>query len=482
MELKVNILYDIGNETGLEICGFVNIVTLGVCLTNSIFSQIISSELLMSKVTNLMTKNGTLIRQLVKAVEEDPNAYCIHPHELVGTGDLLRHNLIEATKGRECDYRYGLAGEYYLLKHYFQLLSTRQMRINKTHNSKRAFGEMETSCAQNIRKTKLISTRISSLNLILKDLFDSIHFQSTMFDLDIKEMAVYHSEINFLSIEQKMPHPHFHQYSTLSSNLFTFLNEYAYEHLKRRFFYHKSSAPDHIMIDYGMEYLKYELHPKTFGSFYAFLDTYNLARMRGSPFLQYSFDDVMLAYGSVGWMLPKDFSPNFVRQKFVVEFHNYIFDVKSISFILLKHYEISLRMVKQHNFQYYMSNQNKYVGTEFVESPYIKTCYSNLYYMLMDYMVNVTKYSDMDILSNILGNEIMSNLQEICRYEYRYFSSMTSPGDQECHYFTVARRNNKWIIIHDSFISEILDFTLFYKAFKFEHVVSIWLDKVNYKV
>ncbi|KAI3380947.1 hypothetical protein SNEBB_000847 [Seison nebaliae] len=302
---------------------------IGVCFTNSIFSQLISSELLMSKVTNLITKNDDLIKKLVKAVEGDPHAFCIHPHELVETGDLLRHSLIQATKGRQCDYQYGLAGEYYLLKHYYEQLRKRKMLINYNDNIKLPVYRMESHCLVIMGSKKLQQSRTFALKIILRDLFDSqlIHFETMTFGLDDKDIAVYYPTVKLLTIEQKPPPANFYQYSRISSNLFEFLNEDVFKHLKEQLFDNKTSAPDHIVFDYRTNPGKFEIHPATFQNFGSkLLHLYKAARFRQYSRFVNSFQDVNLSYGTAGMKLPKDFSSNFLRQKFVVDLHDYFYE------------------------------------------------------------------------------------------------------------------------------------------------------------
>ncbi|KAI3385395.1 hypothetical protein SNEBB_008489 [Seison nebaliae] len=465
---KRNLLEEMDNKNNIELGGFANSLDLGVCLTNAMLTIIVSSESLMVKIKRMVLEETTIIDEFAAVVQRDPHANCFHSIPLISAGDLLRHNLIKASNGQFCGYRFGLAGTYYLLKQYLRVLKTSVLNINMRDNIRYLYVPTHT-CLNDIQREKLHCHVFDGWQPILTDLFHPLKLTVSNFKLRNKEGegVQYFREIHFLNIgftPQKTDTNAL--YSRLPINLFETINMPIFQKVGGHLM-HNGLIPKHISFNYRLyDYL--EIHPATVREFANILFP---LKDQEEQITDIDFHEITVISQYSSIKLPKDFKEENLRQKLVFGPQStLLYDVQSISFLLLNEREAEMDDIIR-NFQS--------VSSSTIQQDELETCSANIFHMLTEYLTNVLKDQKLLNLADSFKDQIIEHMEYICRFQFETFYKEIEDQNLPCHFLTLARRNNKWIVLNDDFIADIVDWKTFYQIFKYEHVSSIMLDKVG---
>ncbi|KAI3384324.1 hypothetical protein SNEBB_002494 [Seison nebaliae] len=449
------------NPEDLVLQGYNN--PCGVCLTNAVFALIVSSNLLMAEVRTMETKDSEFIRNCMDNFQLDryvQNAQPLLPP--ITAGDLLRDKFIPTSEGRiNVPTVFGLAGEYYLLKGYLQRIClNRRDRLIPP-------GNRVESCYDEIQREKVATYPYQAWEPILKDLFHPRQFTQEEFRFNERQKATYFNQIDFLSLFWLEDHESILNYNRLPLDFLHMMN-HPITHQLRNYMGENNLVPKHIAVNSETLPTK-ELHPLTYQNFFECLEQLN-----NNPHhaIQLVCPDLEIVYDRRGEKLPLNFNQANLEQSFIYEDRELVYKVTGITFVTLDVEENLINvdlMLKRHRL--------RVINFDNAE---IRQCEANMFNNLMDYLTIVRQRLDLVALAQRLENDLRDFMQNICFYQQENFPIPIGRGRIACHFFTVTRKNNKWIILNDDFVTDIKDEELFWSAFKFEHVVSILLEKTSH--
>ncbi|KAI3383566.1 hypothetical protein SNEBB_001231 [Seison nebaliae] len=446
----------------LLVHGFNNPDECGVCLTNSVFALIMSSELLMAQVRAIQTANKPYVKKFMKIVKKDPFLEKKSPlFPLITQGDLLRDKLLRTSKGKVThNTQFGFAGDYYLLKSYLDALY--QNRRDKPMCP----GNKVQSCYAAIRGQKVNGFPYEAWGTILEDLFNPTKLTKKTFEFEQFKMATYYKEINFLSLFWMEGNPQRHTYKRLPQNLLYMMNDQISQELTFHLENNKF-VPKHIALNFRPYDVK-ELHPHTFRNFFKCLDQ---LKQDFQYVDRFECDELTVLYDHGGEKLPLNFSQVNFQQSFMYEGQKMDYKITGVAFASLYATEnfVDFNDIIEH---YAPRPPN-------ISNDDLLACEKDMLKLLMDYIIHVNQRSDLVELLERLKDDLMFYMRNICYYKFDQFHKPFPMEGEPCHFITAIRRNDKWIILNDDFIIDIEDEELFWSAFKFEHVVSILLDKTD---
>ncbi|KAI3378592.1 hypothetical protein SNEBB_002627 [Seison nebaliae] len=442
--------------------GFNNPLKCGVCLTNAIFALIVSSELLMAQVRTKETAKKSFITKFMKNVKQDPFLEKKPPVlPLITQGDLLRDKLLRTSKGKTThSATFGFAGEYYLLKSYLETIC-----LNKREKPIPPGNKIE-SCYIEIRDRKTSSYPYEAWELILNDLFYPSQLTKKNFEFQHFKEGTYYIDINFLSLFWMDDNQSILKYKRLPPNLLYMLNDPISRQLTN-YMEHLNLVPKHIALNFEIDNPK-ELHPLTFKNFFQCLDKLKGGLNKVDRFV---CDDLTVVYDNRGQKLPLNFNQANFGHSFMFKGKEIFYKITGITFVSL--YVGGNHLKIQRISRYYASQNPNATNNDLIE------CETNMFFYLMEYITTVRRRYDLSTLALRLEHDLKSFMRKICYYQYEIFKIPYAEDEQSCHFFTVTRRNKKWIILNDDSIINIEDEEFFWSAFKFEHVASILLVKTD---
>ncbi|KAI3384325.1 hypothetical protein SNEBB_002495 [Seison nebaliae] len=397
-------------------------------------------------------------------VQRDP--YIEHRRPLlplITAGDLLRDKFMTTKESRFSQPTiFGFAGEYYLLKSYLETVCLNQ-RTRPIPP-----GDIVDSCCHEIREQKVIGFPYEAWERILKDLFHPRQLTNEIFQFQEFENleATYFNEINFLSIFWLEDDESILNYNRLRQDFLHMMDRPVTQQL-RNYMEENNLVPNHIAVNSQVLYTK-ELHPLTYQNFFECLEQLNGNSRHVNRFV---CPDQKIVYDRRGEKLPLNFNQANLEHSFEYEDREIFYKVTGITFVSLG-VEYNIENVN------FILTRNRLRLINF-DNAEIRQCEANMFNNLMDYLTIVRRRLDLVALAQRLENDLRDFMQNICFYQQESFRTPFEDHDVSCHYFTVTRKNNKWIILNDDIVIDIEDEQVFWSVFKFEHVVSILLDKIE---
>ncbi|KAI3388207.1 hypothetical protein SNEBB_006107 [Seison nebaliae] len=449
------------NPEDVVLQGCNNPTRCGVCLPNAVFALIISSNLLMAEIRNMETKDSVFIRNFMHNVKRDPYIENRRPLlPLITAGDLLRDKFM-TTKERRFSppTTFGFAGEYYLLKSYLETvcLNRRSRPIPS--------GDIVESCCHEIREQKVMGFPYKAWERILKDLFHPRQSTEEIFKFQGLE-ATYYNEIDFLSIFWLEDHESILNYNRLPLNFLHMMDRSVTQQL-RNYMENNNLEPKHIAIN-SETLLTKELHPLTYQNFFECLEQLNGNTRQVNRFF---CENLEIVYDRRGEKLPLNFNQTNLEHIFHYEARELLYRVTGITFVSIDVEENRVNvdlMLGRHRL--------RVINLDKAE---IRQCEANMFSNLMDYLTIVKRRLDLVALARTLENDLRDFMQNICFYQHENFPIPFDPSMVPCHFFSVTRKDNHWIILNDDIVINIEDEQVFWSVFKFEHVVSILLERTE---
>ncbi|KAI3388210.1 hypothetical protein SNEBB_006110 [Seison nebaliae] len=441
--------------------GYNNPNQCGICLTNAVFALIVSSELLMAEVKNMTNRDSEFIQRFMDDLKFDPYMEFLEPQKPVITpGDLLRTKFIPTSEGRFSeDTLYGLAGDYYLLRSYLQ-----RMWVDWCDRPEPSEFIVE-ACYNEIQQQKAKYSQSEVWGLILRDLFHQKQLTEQHFALDVDKTAIYFNEINFLELYWTEAHVSLLDYKRLDRNFLNMMNLPVTQPLTN-YIEQNNLIPKHISISFDT-FLTKEIHPLTYKLFYECLEQLN---NRPGYVHEFVCPGLEIVFDKRSEKLPLNFNRDDLRHNFKYKNGHLVYKVTGISFL-------SLSVEENHENVDLILKNNMDRNINWLD-PEIRRCEANMFTNFMDYITNVKQRLDLAAFAQGMQQSLRLFLRNICAYQKETFA-IPGPGtSRPCHYFSITRKNNKWIILNDDIVVDIGDDHSFWSVFKFEHVAGILLERV----
>ncbi|KAI3384323.1 hypothetical protein SNEBB_002493, partial [Seison nebaliae] len=450
------------NPEDVVLQGYNNPDRCGVCLTNAIFALIVSSDLLMAEVRNIQTKDPLFISNFMVNVKRDPYLEDIQPLlPLITAGDLLRNKFIPTSEGKINQLSiFGFAGEYFLLKSYLRTIC-----LNHRDKPIPPGNRLE-SCYDEIQQKKIVGYPYVAWRPILRDLFYPKQLTEIEFRFNKYQGATYFNEINFLSLIWVDDNESILKYKRLGRNFLYMINHPVNQRLKNYMEYN-NLVPKHIALS-STSFPSRELHPFTYKIFFECLEK---LKDNSTHVDRFVCPDLTIFYDFRGEKLPLNFNQANLEHSFMYRNRNLFYKVTGFTFLSLD--------VEENGIKFDVISRRHWYRDININSDEIIECETNMFLTLIEYITTVKQRLDLAAVAQQMENDLKYFMRNICFYQQETFRGPYALQVLPCHYLTVTRKNNKWIILNDDIVIHIEDEQLLWYAFKFEHVVSILLEKTE---
>ncbi|KAI3389839.1 hypothetical protein SNEBB_002980 [Seison nebaliae] len=359
---------------------FRNLAVLGLCASNSLFGQIVSSAHILNEINRYPIDDTKGINAFKSYMENDPLA--IHrpiPVKLYHVGQLMRHNIRKASMGQNDQSLYGTVGEYYLSRFFYERIQKPPMQNIYTKyytNSK----VRQDHCLEAIRQSKFRLSRYDMFATVLFDMFQETKMNWMIVPLDINHiqrtdimgaviMNLYHDASEIRPISMK-----------------------------------------NLMKDVFLSVLRN--------------DNVDLADM----------DNTNIIFGNASPKIPKNLADGVLTHSLKINGQNYDYKIRSISFILEEEYSMTVANIRNlpRSHSSIPENQDR-----------IKHCEDeniNVFAKYYDMMVGLyslqteSRQTIRDLMKMICTKFTTNNI----------IPFLNVKSINNCHYFTIMKKIDKW--------------------------------------
>ncbi|KAI3385096.1 hypothetical protein SNEBB_009222 [Seison nebaliae] len=248
--------------------GFLNPDKLGVCLTNTLLSLLLSSATLMNEVRENISKAKCDLLEYVEQVTNDPLVK--QPtRKHFSSGDYLRQSLVDAQEGKLSTSVHGVTGLYMLIKNYEK---TRNLKKENKIYSRKLFCppsiSKEDLCTIIIREDRPSGPSYIRWSNLLNDVLDHKNEETENYKYKDDWMFSWRSSIKFLNVQielSKFANVPFWKHVHLQKNPFELLRQDSFEKFNKIYTNDIKIKPQYFLLHLEST-SNPEIHPSTYQS------------------------------------------------------------------------------------------------------------------------------------------------------------------------------------------------------------------------
>ncbi|KAI3379310.1 hypothetical protein SNEBB_003009 [Seison nebaliae] len=430
-----------------KLVGFYNDLNLGVCITNSLLSIILSSDYLMHRIHEDM-KHNFYNESYVAEIRKNPCTSTCVPRGSISSAQILR---VGMSKIKGCELYaapLGVSGDYFLLKYY-----------NSPYVSYR-----RESCREIILRCKDAVSGYERFDAILTELFEEKFGDYMVHPFQVS----WYPKLQFLNLnywiydQVNRVGKGLWDTKRISTQIFQDLTEREIFGINRRFKTEKIETPQFICIYMAQSYLP-EIHP----SFYVYL-TQTLGEMFDNnikPSLN-NLNNFPVYYVEKGVKLPNSLTEDNLKYEF--------------PFDITQNHDYSIRTIVLHMMDelfFYLEPVIRRCNPE-IQTFLSRECTMMNIAKLENYMTDVTSEEFQNYLPNY-SNLIMETVTCVCNHiENSKDNPNFFPMLMGLHALALVRKEeNQWILMNDDLPFVIEDIDKFRSFLRNEKVALLFFEK-----